>query len=415
VCVGKLLEHLDKWLVLDDILPMLPEIPSREPAVLMGILGIYKVALTHKKLGITKDVMATKVIPFLMPLSIENGLNLSQFNAVIAVVKDMVNRVEADHRAKLEQLNSMQQEQRSSLDMSKVHMPNKNELITGIETKPLSDTDQMFQGLGLGKYVQERDVTKTAAEFLPATANGSTKPTTAPGSSKPTKASLSMEDKERLAREQDRHQQLKQQVPLKPNPNLSKRSQPAKTKDGPRNLTDSLISSNLANMSVGQPRPAYTPNYDINISSFSSGQNMAAGGSVYPMGPQTAFQTSPQAGFYTNGMAPSNTGWMLSNSTNSPVAPASIPNQQIQPNFASFDNLLTTASSKPKMSMNQMATTPRPAVFPFQSSLVQNTMVPQRFQAPGLISPPPNSTGLSSPPSSDKASNASVDLSDWLG
>lgn len=39
LCIGKLLEHLDKWLVLDDVLPLLPTIPSREPAVLMGILG----------------------------------------------------------------------------------------------------------------------------------------------------------------------------------------------------------------------------------------------------------------------------------------------------------------------------------------------------------------------------------------
>lgn len=39
VCLGKLLEHLDKWLVLDEILPVLPEIRSKEPAVLMGILG----------------------------------------------------------------------------------------------------------------------------------------------------------------------------------------------------------------------------------------------------------------------------------------------------------------------------------------------------------------------------------------
>lgn len=39
LCLGKLLEHLDKWLVLDDVLPLLPKIPSREPAVLMGILG----------------------------------------------------------------------------------------------------------------------------------------------------------------------------------------------------------------------------------------------------------------------------------------------------------------------------------------------------------------------------------------
>ena len=45
VCVGKLLEHLDKWLVLDEVLPFLPQIPSREPAVLMGILGMLCVGV----------------------------------------------------------------------------------------------------------------------------------------------------------------------------------------------------------------------------------------------------------------------------------------------------------------------------------------------------------------------------------
>lgn len=110
LCIGKLLEHLDKWLVLDEIIPFLSQIPSREPAVMMGILGIYKLTLTHNKLGITKEVMATKVIPFLVPLCIENGLSLSQFNALITLVKDMINRVEVEHRTKLEQLNSIQEE-----------------------------------------------------------------------------------------------------------------------------------------------------------------------------------------------------------------------------------------------------------------------------------------------------------------
>lgn len=66
--------------------------------------------LTHKKLGITKELMATKILPFLLPLSIENGLTLNQFNALMAVIKEMVSRVEGEHRTKLEQLNSIQQE-----------------------------------------------------------------------------------------------------------------------------------------------------------------------------------------------------------------------------------------------------------------------------------------------------------------
>lgn len=39
VCIGKLIEYLDRWLVLDDVIPFLPQIPSKDPAVIMGILG----------------------------------------------------------------------------------------------------------------------------------------------------------------------------------------------------------------------------------------------------------------------------------------------------------------------------------------------------------------------------------------
>lgn len=66
--------------------------------------------LTHKKMTMSKELMATKIIPFLMPLSIENALTLNQFNAIMAVIKEMVNRVEGEHKVKLEQLNSIQKE-----------------------------------------------------------------------------------------------------------------------------------------------------------------------------------------------------------------------------------------------------------------------------------------------------------------
>ena len=39
VCLGKILEFLDKYLVIDEVLPVLAEIPTREPAVCMAILG----------------------------------------------------------------------------------------------------------------------------------------------------------------------------------------------------------------------------------------------------------------------------------------------------------------------------------------------------------------------------------------
>lgn len=41
-------------------------------------LGIHKVAFEGSKLGIPKDTLANKVVPFLIPIAMDNNLNLSQ-------------------------------------------------------------------------------------------------------------------------------------------------------------------------------------------------------------------------------------------------------------------------------------------------------------------------------------------------
>lgn len=69
---------------------------------------MLKQIVSSSKLGVTKEIMATKIIPFLMPLSIENNLSVAQFDAILAMIKEMVHQVETEHRTKLEQLNSMQ-------------------------------------------------------------------------------------------------------------------------------------------------------------------------------------------------------------------------------------------------------------------------------------------------------------------
>ena len=77
-------------------------------------LGILKLTISDAKLGLTKEVIATKVLPYLFPLSIENGLSVSQYTAVMGLIRDLVDRVEAEHKVKLEQLSSIQNEQRYS-------------------------------------------------------------------------------------------------------------------------------------------------------------------------------------------------------------------------------------------------------------------------------------------------------------
>ncbi|XP_001358671.2 SCY1-like protein 2 [Drosophila pseudoobscura] len=151
ISIGKLLENLDKWLVLDEILPFLQQIQSREPAIIMGIIGIYKIAMTNTKLGITKDVMAHKCVPFLVPLSVENGLTIAQFNTIIALIKEMLGRVEQEQREKLQQLSTIQRDNKPK-DASEILA---NELESSTISPSASNgnknNDDMFSGFTVGQ------------------------------------------------------------------------------------------------------------------------------------------------------------------------------------------------------------------------------------------------------------------------
>jgi len=97
-------------MVIDYILPFLKEIPSRDPAVVMGIIGIYRLAVNHRKLGVTKEIISTRILPFVFPLCIENGLTTQQFSTIMNFVYEMIKTVETEHKAKLEELGAIAKE-----------------------------------------------------------------------------------------------------------------------------------------------------------------------------------------------------------------------------------------------------------------------------------------------------------------
>ncbi|PAV65214.1 hypothetical protein WR25_14537 [Diploscapter pachys] len=112
VCLGKLLPNLEAWMVTEQVLPTLPKINSKEPGVLMAILGIYKLAFESESISVSKDQLAKSVLPFLIATSVENTLNLSQFEQFITLIKAIMAKVEKEHRHRLAQLSAGQEEQR---------------------------------------------------------------------------------------------------------------------------------------------------------------------------------------------------------------------------------------------------------------------------------------------------------------
>ncbi|XP_050436024.1 SCY1-like protein 2 [Adelges cooleyi] len=217
VCVGKLIEYLDSWLVLDDIIPFLPQIPSKDPAVIMGILGVYRIILSNKKMNVTKDTMALSILPFLIPMCIENTLTLNQFNTLILIVKEMVNNVETDHRAKLQQLHD---QNRTISNNGNLENANQNGGDFQFDTFVESSSAQQSGGFGLSTNIS----TQNAIKIKP-------------------------------VRSHDVFQMMDHQ--LNPSPSAEKTS---KTVPSPKDLTSTLIDSNLSQISwTNQTKPSSSP------------------------------------------------------------------------------------------------------------------------------------------------------------
>ncbi|VDQ02282.1 unnamed protein product [Trichobilharzia regenti] len=56
-------------------------------------------------MGISREKLATKVLPHLIPLSIESSLNLKQYSAYASLIHDMCKHLEREQFSKLEQLH----------------------------------------------------------------------------------------------------------------------------------------------------------------------------------------------------------------------------------------------------------------------------------------------------------------------
>uniref|UniRef100_A0A8C0WCB2 Protein kinase domain-containing protein n=1 Tax=Castor canadensis TaxID=51338 RepID=A0A8C0WCB2_CASCN len=348
VCLGKILEYLDKWFVLDDILPFLQQIPSKEPAVLMGILGIYKCTFTHKKLGITKEQLAGKVLPHLIPLSIENNLNLNQFNSFISVIKEMLNRLESEHKTKLEQLHIMQ-EQQKTLDIG-------NQMNTSEETKVThtgnQHIDKVFNNIGADLLTGGESENKEDGL-----------------QNKHKRASLTLEEKQKLAKEQEQAQKLKSQPPLKPQ--IHTPIAPAKQA---KDLTDTLMDnmSSLTSLSVSTPKISASSTFTSVPSTglgvmFSTPIDNTKRNLTNGLNGNMGFQTSgfnmpvnTNQNFFSSPSTPGVTKMTLGGPPTLPnfsplsVPPAGVKQTPQRPtDMSALNNLF--GPQKPKVSMNQLS------------------------------------------------------------
>ncbi|KRY69062.1 SCY1-like protein 2 [Trichinella pseudospiralis] len=208
LCIGSIVNSLERWMIMEILIPTLARINSHEPGVLMVLLGIFQVIFNNKQFNLSKEIMAKYCLPSLLMASVENGLNLVQFESFMKLIKEMLSKIEKDQRLRLEVDTQSLQE-----TVWYVNSKSKNEnLIINIECN----------------------------------------------STKSKGSRLSLEEKKRLAYEQEQELRLRSQAPIMPII-ASKEKQAS-----PTNAFDELSFSLASSLELGgnakqNPSPAFRP------------------------------------------------------------------------------------------------------------------------------------------------------------
>ncbi|XP_025418019.1 SCY1-like protein 2 isoform X1 [Sipha flava] len=100
-CLEIILHRLEKQQIIEDVLPLLWIVNQTDPEVIARIAVIYSMILRDKKYGLSVNMIATKIMPTLIPHTMNPGLNLEQFQTLIEVLQDMLEQIDRNQRNKL--------------------------------------------------------------------------------------------------------------------------------------------------------------------------------------------------------------------------------------------------------------------------------------------------------------------------
>ena len=300
----------------------------------MAIVGVFRLAVTSSKLGLTKEEMANKALPFLIPLSIENGLTVAQFTIIVNLIKEMIQKVETEHRTKLEQLHAIQDSQKSSLQasLSENMTLGPGKLVAAPSAAEVSVMDSMYSGLGLSDYINsdKSNLVNTVIGTDKVKHDNNTNTPNIPKSS----SSLTLQEKKQM---------MQKQEPV----------QPPRVSASPVNLTDSLINKSMSMNAMSVPR-----------TSSSSGTFKPSSGQTNWNTSSTISDTptwnSPNTGFVGGLAQQSSQGFgnfaaASSSFSPSPLGMTQPKPTQSKPDLSAFDSLMSPSSlAQPKPSMGSM-------------------------------------------------------------
>ncbi|KAL1920237.1 uncharacterized protein VTP21DRAFT_1383 [Calcarisporiella thermophila] len=161
ICFHSLLKMLDKFTMTEKLLPLLKNIKTKEPAVMIATLAVYEEMGKH----LDKEAIAMEILPELWKMSIGPLLNLDQFKRFMRVIRELSTKVEEQHSRQLSDLKSLE-EQQKSYPTSEAKIVQSDTGLVDFEKLVSSTTSVNGELNGFNAIVSSGNSTKNSAEMM---------------------------------------------------------------------------------------------------------------------------------------------------------------------------------------------------------------------------------------------------------
>ncbi|KAF7988483.1 hypothetical protein HCN44_001056 [Aphidius gifuensis] len=152
-CLSSILETFDTQQIVDEFFPLLWDIKLHEGNSVVKVVNIYRFLMSNKKYGLTINLIATKVMPILLPVTVNSSLNLEQFTTLYEILQDMLSRIERNQINKLKLSLSSPEHHRSlrhQYSTDNMHVPPFNIPGLRIDQRKTSSAENMDRKNSIG-------------------------------------------------------------------------------------------------------------------------------------------------------------------------------------------------------------------------------------------------------------------------
>ncbi|KAI9497376.1 hypothetical protein BDB00DRAFT_920721 [Zychaea mexicana] len=150
ICFHSMIKVIDKYTMQEKLVPLLKNIKTKEPAVMLSTLAVYDELGKH----LDKEIIATEILPQLWRMSFGPLLNLEQFRKFMKTIRELTNRVEEAHTRHLQEVKSLEDQTKS--------VSAKSSPMNGNATLGGGDEDVSFEALVQGRAAAAAAETPTA-------------------------------------------------------------------------------------------------------------------------------------------------------------------------------------------------------------------------------------------------------------